>query len=196
MLYRPRKALLQILPIWTSIRIWASNQDTRFLMLSKGLITLSPTTLRLKSLWNLVSCGRKLRRILSVTVKFPCLSVCLSVWLSLSVCRGAKLWKSFLLKLKAGQSVKSFRKFLSSLGPPPGVDYVLESKWKREINIRSDLTWPSISLLFQELSFEKTWSLWIFFSFLLLWCCVESHSRPNKFIRESAWCPLTVFFFF
>ena len=42
MLYSPRKALLQILPMWTFIRIWASNQDPRFRTLSKGLMTVSP----------------------------------------------------------------------------------------------------------------------------------------------------------
>ena len=42
MLYNPRKALLQILPIWTFIRIWASNQDPRFRTLSKGLMRVSP----------------------------------------------------------------------------------------------------------------------------------------------------------
>ena len=41
MLYNPRKALLQILPIWTFIRIWASNQDPRFRTLSKGLMRVS-----------------------------------------------------------------------------------------------------------------------------------------------------------
>ena len=42
MLYSPREALLQILPMWTFIRIWASNQDPRFRTLSKGLMTVSP----------------------------------------------------------------------------------------------------------------------------------------------------------
>ena len=42
MLYNPRKALLQILPIRTFIRIWASNQDPRFRTLSKGLMRVSP----------------------------------------------------------------------------------------------------------------------------------------------------------
>ena len=42
MLYSPRKALLQILPLWTFIRIWASNQDPRFRTLSKCLMTVSP----------------------------------------------------------------------------------------------------------------------------------------------------------
>jgi len=41
-LHSPRKALLQILPMWTFIRIWASNQDPRFRTLSKGLMTVSP----------------------------------------------------------------------------------------------------------------------------------------------------------
>ena len=42
MLYNLRKTLLQILPIWTFIRIWASNQDPRFRTLSKGLMRVSP----------------------------------------------------------------------------------------------------------------------------------------------------------